>query len=124
MIYYDSMNYIMLRKAYSDKYKGSVIDLLRVKNGQKIELLKEEIPVKEGSIYFKVNVNGRETKFYWCMDGQNFIQIGDVYDTSEFSDEYCKTGEFTGTFLGIGCVDALLHENYADFDYFDYEVLK
>ncbi len=122
MIYYDSMNYIMLRKTYSDHYKGSVIDLLRVKNGKKIELLKEEIPVMDESIYFKVTVAGRETTFSWSMDGESFTLIGDCYDSSEFSDEYCKTGEFTGTFLGIGCVDALLHEHYADFDYFDYKV--
>lgn len=124
MIYYDSMNYILLRKTYSDLNNGSVIDLLRVKNGVKIERLKEEIPVGDESIYFKVQVEGRATTFSWCMDGKSFTQIGDCYDTSEFSDEYCKTGEFTGTFLGIGCVDALLHENYADFDYFDYKEEK
>jgi xylan 1,4-beta-xylosidase len=121
LIYYDNMDYIMLRKTYSEKYAGCVIDLLRVKNGERMELLKKPTPVNKGSIYFQLKIEDRETKFFWSMDGEEFKQIGDCYDTSEFSDEYCKAGEFTGTFIGIGCVDALLHEKYADFDFLEYQ---
>lgn len=120
MIYYDNMDYIMLRKTYSESEQSSVIDLLRVQNGERIYLT-AQIPVTDESIYFKLCINQRETTFFWSMDNINFTQIGEVYDTSEFSDEYCKNGEFTGTFVGIGCVDALLHEKCADFDYFSYK---
>lgn len=124
LIYYDNMDYIMLRKTYSDKSAGSVIDLLRVRNGERIELLKEAIEVEDQSIYFRINIIDRETRFFWSMDGEKYTQIGECYDTSEFSDEFCKHGEFTGTFVGIGCVDALLHEKYADFDFFEYQILN
>ncbi|BCN30644.1 glycoside hydrolase family 43 protein [Anaeromicropila herbilytica] len=121
LIYYDNMDYIMLRKTYSEKDDGSVIDLLRVKNGERIELLEEAVSVSDESIYFQIRIEDRETEFFWSMDGEEFHHIGGTYDTSEFSDEFCKNGEFTGTFVGIGCVDALLHEKYADFDYFEYQ---
>ena len=29
-------------------------------------------------------------------------------DTTRFSDEYCKYGEFTGTMVGITCADRIL----------------
>ena len=68
----------------------------------------------------RIQVKGRSTTFSWSMDGENYEQIGIKYDTSEFSDEYCKYGEFTGTFIGIACVDSLFHKKSADFDYFEY----
>ncbi len=121
MIYYDNMDYIMLRKTYCERLGQPVLDLLRVNNGERIELLELGVPVGQGSVYLKLTVLERELRFYWSLDGENFNHIGDVYETSEFSDEYCKHGEFTGTFVGIGCVDALLHEKVADFDYFEYK---
>ena len=30
---------------------------------------------------------------------------GPVFDVSVLSDEYCTTGEFTGSFVGLICVD-------------------
>jgi xylan 1,4-beta-xylosidase len=123
LIYYDNMDYIMLRKTYSNSIVGSVIDLLRVKNGERIELLKKAIPVRDESIYFRIIIRNRETRFFWSMNGDDYAQIGDSCDTSEFSDEFCKHGEFTGTFIGIGCVDALLHEKCAYFDFLDYQIL-
>jgi xylan 1,4-beta-xylosidase len=123
LIYYDNMDYIMLRKTYSEKEASYVIDLLRVKNGERIELLEEAVNVPDDSIYLQIRIEDRDTEFFWSMDGEEFNQVGGTYDTSEFSDEFCKNGEFTGTFVGIGCVDALLHEKYADFDFFEYQDL-
>nr|WP_231855914.1 hypothetical protein [Bifidobacterium angulatum] len=47
--------------------------------------------------------------------------MGPDFDTTTFSDEYCKYGEFTGTMVGIAVTDAALHEKTADFDFLDYE---
>jgi xylan 1,4-beta-xylosidase len=41
-------------------------------------------------------------------------------DTSELSDEFCSYGEFTGTFVGLACVDARSRSARADFDWFEY----
>lgn len=52
---------------------------------------------------------------------QPFAIAGPEFDTTTFSDEYCKYGEFTGTMVGVAVTDAALHEKTADFDFFDYE---
>lgn len=48
---------------------------------------------------------------------KNYQRIGKVFDTTKFSDEYCKYGEFTGTFIGLTCADRVKHKHYADFDF-------
>jgi len=122
-IYYDNMDYILLRKTFDEKQNTSVIDLLRVENGDRRELLTKGIPVDtDVQLYFRIKVEDRETRFFWSLNGESFEQIGDVYDTSEFSDEYCKNGEFTGTFIGMACVDALFHNKCADFDFFEIQI--
>ena len=47
--------------------------------------------------------------------------MGRIFDTTRFSDEYCKYGEFTGTMVGITCADRVLHKKCADFDFFEYK---
>ena len=53
------------------------------------------------------------------MDGEKYLSMGPVLDTSLLSDEYSEYGEFTGTFAGIACADRLLHQKTADFDFFE-----
>jgi len=122
-IYYDNMNYILLRKTYEEAKESAVLDMLRVENGVRKDLLATSIPIKKDvPVTMRIQVKGRSTTFSWSTDGENYKQIGTEYDTSEFSDEYCKYGEFTGTFIGIACVDSLFHKKYADFDYFEYHI--
>lgn len=49
-----------------------------------------------------------------------YEKIGRIFDTTKFSDEYCKYGEFTGTMVGMTCADRVKHQHYADFDFFEY----
>lgn len=58
----------------------------------------------------------------WVPDELNetYEKIGRIFDTTKFSDEYCKYGEFTGTMVGITCADRVRHQHYADFDFFEY----
>lgn len=118
VLYYDNMNYLLLRKTYNDSLPGPVIDLLRLKNGERHYCA--QTPVKGAALYFRMTIAGRETQCSWSYDGLRFDKIGSIWDTSEFSDEYCKYGEFTGTFVGLCCVDALYHKKCADFDFFEY----
>ena len=69
----------------------------------------------------RLNIRGRRSWFEWGYDGETWTKIGPEFDTTTFSDEYCKFGEFTGTMVGIAVTDAALHEKTADFDFFDYE---
>ena len=68
----------------------------------------------------RLYVEGRKIWFEWSADGEDYRKIGPEFDTTKFSDEYCKYGEFTGTMVGVTCADRMKHEKYADFDFFEY----
>lgn len=121
IIYYDNMNYINLRKYYSETLGQSALSIVRLENGEKDEQLDTRIPVSDDPIYLRLNIEGRKTWFEWSYDGVTYQKIGGEFDTTKFSDEYCKYGEFTGTFVGITCADRMLHRHYADFDFFEYK---
>jgi xylan 1,4-beta-xylosidase len=120
IIYYDNMNYINLRKYYSETLGQSALSIVHLENGEKTELLNTRLAVEECPIYLRLNIKGRELWFEWSYDGEQYDKIGGIFDTTKFSDEYCKYGEFTGTMVGITCADRVKHQHYADFDFFEY----
>lgn len=120
IMYYDNMNYINLRKYYSETLGQSALSIIHLENGEKTEFLNTRIPVNDVPIYLRLHIDGRKSYFEWSYDGKDYLAIGKVFDTTKFSDEYCKYGEFTGTFVGITCADRVKHQHYADFDFFEY----
>ncbi len=120
MLYYDNMNHINLRKYYSATLGCAAISVNQMDNGERTVLLGTRLPVEDRPIYFRLYVMGRESWFEWSYDGSAYHKIGPAFDTTKFSDEYCKYGEFTGTMVGITCSDRLQHRHYADFDFFEY----
>ena len=120
IMYYDNMNYINLRKYYSETLGQNALSIIHLENGEKTEFLNTRIPVDDVPIYLRLHINGRKSFFEWSYDGKDYLAIGKVFDTTKFSDEYCKYGEFTGTFVGITCADRVKHQHYADFDFFEY----
>ena len=122
ILYYDNMNYINLRKYYSETLGQSAISIIHLENGEKTEFLNTRIPVEDKPIYLRLYIEGRRSWFEWSYDNVQYEKIGKVFDTTRFSDEYCKYGEFTGTMVGITCSDRVKHQRYADFDFFEYIV--
>ncbi len=120
ILYYDNMNYINLRKYYSETLGQSALSIIHLENGEKTEFLNTRIPVRDDPVYLRLTIKGRQSYFSWCFDGVNYQKIGRVFDTTRFSDEYCKYGEFTGTMVGLTCADRVKHSHYADFDFFEY----
>lgn len=120
IMYYDNMNYINLRKYYSETLGQSALSIIHLENGEKTEFLNTRIPIKDIPIYLRLYIQGRKSYFEWSYDEKNYQRIGKVFDTTKFSDEYCKYGEFTGTFIGLTCTDRVKHKHYADFDFFEY----
>ena len=120
IMYYDNMNYINLRKYYSETLGQNALSIIHLENGEKTEFLNTRIPVDDVPVYLRLHINGRKSYFEWSYDGKDYLAIGKVFDTTKFSDEYCKYGEFTGTFVGITCADRVKHQHYADFDFFEY----
>ena len=121
ILYYDNMNYINLRKYYSQTLGQSAISVIQLENGTRTEYLDTRTPVKDVPVYFRFRIENRKTFFEWSYDGEEYFRIGKEFDTTKFSDEYCKYGEFTGTFVGMTCADRMFHQHYADFDFFEYE---
>jgi xylan 1,4-beta-xylosidase len=122
IIYYDNMNYANLRKYYSQTLGGSAIGITYLENGEKYELMDTRIKVDDKApIWMRLTIHGRNTQFSYSLDGKKYTKIGPAFDTSKYSDEYCRYGEFTGTFVGLTCADRMFHKKTADFDFFDYE---
>lgn len=122
IMYYDNMNFIYLRKYYSQTLGRPALALLQLENGVRREYLDTRVPAGDAPVKMKVTVDGRRLRFSYTLEDNDFKQIGGEFDTSILSDEYCKYGEFTGAFVGIICVDRMFHKQCADFDYFDYKV--
>lgn len=124
IIYYDNMNYVNLRKYYSQTLGQSAIGVVQMENGVRIQFLDERTAVDDVPIYFRLKIEGRTFHFEWSYDDEKYKPIGGKFETSKFSDEYCKYGEFTGTMVGLTCADRLQHKHYADFDFFEYQVIE
>ena len=123
ILYYDNMNFAYLRKYWSDTLGGPALSVLRLDNGEKIEYESARCPAPPGPVWMKLRIEGRESRFSVSPDGENWSEIGPVFDTSEFSDEYSRYGEFTGCFVGMTCADRMFHRKTADFDFFSYRDL-
>lgn len=121
--FYDTMNYFYLYVSCDEK-KHRVVNLLSNDLNNFTYALKEDIEIPEnGAVYLKVKVSWASAQFSVSMDGQNWIQVGDVQDYSRLSDEYFKERgieRFTGAFVGICCQDFTGEHRGADFDWFEY----
>ena len=118
-LYYDNMNYFTVRKYWSYSNNCPALGILRVRNGEKSEQPGARVPLRDDlPIWLSLTVKNRESYFEWSRDGKTYARIGETADTSEFSDEFCKSGEFTGAFVGLFCVDSMCRRQYADFEDF------
>ena len=120
VLYYDNMNWLMLRKYFSETLAAPAIGLLHVENGVKREYPECRAPAPEGEVALKIEINGPETRLYWGAGGA-WNAIGGAFPTDHFSDEYSEYGEFTGAFVGLACVDGLTHSATAVFSRFAHE---
>lgn len=122
VLYYDNLNYLYLRKYYSETLGQSALSVVCAEKGKVKELTDTRTPVFEEPLELKIYIEGLTTKLAWAYAGEKEERmIGESFDTSHFSDEYC--GQFTGTVVGMACTDGVYRRHYADFDYFKMETL-
>ena len=114
-IYYCNFDYLLFRKTWCEDYQGASLDLLRVTNGERIENPGSRVEIGDSKVRLRLTVDGRSLSFAYQVGDAAFQTIGPAYDMSEFSDEFCTGGEFTGTSVGLFCVDALFHSQEALF---------
>lgn len=120
ILYYDNMNYLYLQKYRSETLKQDALLVIRMENGERTQYLDDRTPVDDGFVWMRLIIEGCDCHFEWSGDGKKYVRIGPGFETSKFSDEYCKYGEFTGTMVGITCADRIRHKHYADFDFLEY----
>lgn len=117
VLLYDNLNYLYLRKYYSETLGQSALSIVHAEKGTVKELVETRTAVADDCpLYLRLVIDGKETHFEWVCEGE-WKAIGGTFPTAHFSDEYC--GEFTGTFIGITCTDGVYRRKYADFDYFE-----
>ena len=73
IMYYDNMNYIYLRKYYSDTLNSSAISIIHLENGEKTEFINTRVKVDDSPIYFRLKINGRSSYFEWSYNGENYL---------------------------------------------------
>jgi xylan 1,4-beta-xylosidase len=124
VLYYDNMNYLFLHKTFDDRLRCSRFYVIHVDNGLKREDHLATVAGVEGPVYLRLAIDGKSTRFFWSPDNQTFHAIGQTYSTALFSDEYSRYGEFTGAFVGIGCVDSAYHRRQASFYSLEYRAFE
>ena len=122
VFFYDGMNYVWLRKTFSDQTGGAVLSVMEVDRGQKCDHDESSVSAPEGDVFLRLTIDGRKFGFSWSSDGESWEKIGPEFPTWHLSDEHSGYGEFTGAFTGIACTDAMLHRKCADFDFAEYSI--
>ena len=118
ILYYDNMNFLYLRKYFSESLGQSALMVQRMENGVRTQY--DRTPVEGDVQYLRLTLDGKACWMAWSTDGVDYTAIGPRFPLSQFSDEYCKYGEFTGTMAGITCTDRIFRRHTADFDFFEY----
>jgi len=124
---YDTMNFVYLRVGWDDDLQTRVLELMRADNGRREEYPEHRVAlsptapgVEPPAVRLKVEARGLQLRFFWALDESGWTPIGPDFEETTLSDEYCKTGEFTGAFVGLTAQDLSRRQAWAWFDWFDY----
>ena len=121
ILYYDNMNYLNLRKYRSESLQSDALAVTQMENGVRTVYEDARVAVDTAPpVWLRLTLEGRRCFFSWSLDGTDYRRIGPDFDTTKFSDEYCRFGEFTGAMVGLTCADRVRHRHCADFDFFEY----
>ena len=117
-VLYDDMNFAYLRLYSSESLRSTALGIVLVRAGTKHELLTDRVAVDTAEVVLQVRVRQGTLQFGWRMpNGASFHDIGPEIDATYMSDE--TTRGFTGTMIGMACVDSYRRNVLAHFDYFD-----
>lgn len=115
---YDNYYYCFLSRDDDGHEIVSVISSVNkdVKNSEN-----KAVDCKGKSLYLKAQVRERELQFYYSVDGEVYLPVGDVLDMRNLSDERIDWNGFTGAMVGVTCQDLCGIGCQAEFDWLDYE---
>lgn len=114
---YDALNFYIFGKTVDAKGQ-SVLTLIKSEMGAICDEI-TPIPLKEGKIHLKVEVDekGEYAYFSYSYTGREWTEVPAPCRTKILTDEYCRG--FTGAHFGMYCHDMTGQNLYADFDYFE-----
>lgn len=123
--YYNSKHWSMIGLTY-DEDVGKTIEVLETDRGVTKSYINSKIVLSNeiNTIYFKSIVKKNRYKYYYSVDGNDWIYTGICLDSKILSDDYIAEtngGFFTGAFVGMVNIDYSGYNNIAYFDYFKYE---
>ncbi len=114
---YDHENWYYLRKT-CDESGRLLLSVMSIINGQYNEHGEVEIPA--GVVFLRANIRYDALQFSYSFDEKSWTNIGLNYDASTLSDEHCREGAFTGSFIGVAASDMLSGKMHADFEWLKY----
>jgi len=118
---YDHENFFYLKVGF-DENLGRMVEIMTRISGTLDFPLANPVPIPAaGRWVLAVAVDYDRLQFSHGPEGGPLAPIGDVFDASILSDEYCREGKFTGAFVGLCCQDLTGGRHHADFDWFEYE---
>ncbi|MFV0342366.1 MAG: hypothetical protein ACK5JH_05655 [Anaerocolumna sp.] len=119
LVYYNHDNCYHLRMSKDET--GLQINLSTILNKEITDSESNAIPEATELVYLRAKIEYEEVRFYYSLDDKEYIQVGDVQDMKNISDEHIEGNGFTGSMLGINCVDLQGDGVFADFLYLDYK---
>ncbi len=125
-VFYDTYNFFYL---YMSRDEDEGYNALRIIVRDNLKFYN---PLKDGyvsigdatRVWLRAELEELTLRFYYSLDGENFVRIGGDLDASNLSDEaYVDINHegHTGTFIGMACQDLTGLVNHADFRYFEYK---
>lgn len=121
--FYDVEDYFYLRISLDEKLRKH-LGIVTCNNGSYNELVEYEVQLdNQSGCFLRADFVNGTLQFSYSLDEKGWKKIGPSLDATRLSDEYCKDGCFTGTFVGICCQDISGTRKHADFDFFEYKEL-
>lgn len=117
--FYDTQNYYYL-KITRDENIGRCITVCYSQNDNYKELTSQVFPLTQKGCHLKAEIKHDKLYFSYSPDEKQWHKIDEAFDITTLSDEFCKEGHFTGTYVGLCAQDLAGTRTKADFDYFEY----
>ncbi len=118
VVYYNYDNHYYLKMSRDENGKFIAVTSLVNKEVKDTKAITIDDSVEV--IYFRAEIRFENLQYYYSVDGKEYLPIGEVLDMKNISDEHIIGNGFTGSMLGVNCIDAQGDGVYAEYDYFNY----
>lgn len=122
VVWYDTRTHYYLRVTRGDDGL-MLVGVVLTDDGAYDEPADAQQTLESGEVFLRVEAAGEELRFFFSRDGEDWRQIGGVYDLTKVSDDYGSVYHFTGGMVGLCAQDLDGTKIAADFVYFSLKPL-